>query len=381
MKTKIGMTFGLALMLAVGVLGTMLALGMFDAGSVKAAHGTKVAAADAGSTLGENVSSASWTATPNDPGAESKVELSFVTYTQLDALTDSIIIEFEDDYDVPSVIDPNTVTIKASRITNPGTDVTGNMVAYPLDVTVELVGTPADESLVTLSVPDMDPGTGSVGAGLQSIDAGATVTVTFKQTAGIKNPTEAKDKASAGYIFYVSTSDKTDQVTSGNYSIPRQVKVSATTGERGKTITVTGKGFENSTSATVWLDYNRDGTLDAGETTLATATVASDNTFEATFQMAKPPFVRSASSDTTDGTNYNAINAIDGEGNTICAWNGTACTTYKDSAVHAQTDIPLIGYEGKLSIPQQLRLSATRSPLLLKSSTQTPPSQLGPQLP
>jgi len=340
MKTKIGMTFGLALMLAFGVVATMLAIGSFSTGTVEAGHGT---VGTAGTVVNENVSSATWSATPNDPGAEAKVELVFTTYTQLDALTDTIIIEFEDDFDVPSVIDPSTVTIKASQITSPGTDVTGNQVAYPLDVTVELVGTPADESMITLTVPDMDPTTAS--PSLNSIVSGATVTVTFKQTAGIKNPTEAKDTTSDGFYFYVSTSDKTEQIKSAAYAIPRQVKASATTGERGKTITITGKGFENSTTATVWLDYDRDGVLDTTETTLTSATVESDNTFSATFEMAKPPFVRSSSSDTSDGTGYNAINAIDGEGNTI-----VPSSTAKGTSTHVVGDLPLIGYEGKLSV-------------------------------
>ena len=106
MKTKIGMTFGLALMLAFGVVATMLAIGSFSTGTVEAGHGT---VGTAGTTTDENVSSATWSATPSDPGAEAKVELVFTTYTQLDALTDTIIIEFEDDFDVPSVIDPSTV--------------------------------------------------------------------------------------------------------------------------------------------------------------------------------------------------------------------------------------------------------------------------------
>jgi len=345
MKTKIGMTFGLALMLAFGVVATMLAIGSFSTGTVEAGHlddGTS-GWGDAGTTTGENVTSATWTATPNDPGAESKIELVFTTYSQLDALTDTIIIEFDDDFGVPTVIDPSTVTIQSDFIENPGTDVTGNAVAYPLDVTTELVGTPADETLVTLTVPDMDPTTSS--PSLNHITSGSQVTVTFKQTAGITNPTEAKDTTSTGFKFYVSTSDKPEQVQSAAYAIPRQVKASATTGERGKSITITGKGFENGTTATVWLDYNRDGAIDSGETTLTSATVESDNTFSAAFEMAKPPFVRSSSSKTDDGTNYNAINAIDGEGNTIVAGS-----TAKGTSTHVVGDLPLIGYEGRLSV-------------------------------
>ena len=72
MKTKIGMTFGLALMLAFGVVATMLAIGTFSTGTVEAGHGT---VGTAGTVIGTNVSSATWTATPNDPGAESRSRL------------------------------------------------------------------------------------------------------------------------------------------------------------------------------------------------------------------------------------------------------------------------------------------------------------------
>jgi hypothetical protein len=151
MKTKIGMSFGLALMLAVGVFATMLALGVFTSGSVEAKHIT-TGANDVTASETDDVGAK---AEPNDPGAPTKMTFTFVTNTQLDALTDTIIIEFEDDVSVPAVIDPSTVTITASQITNPGDGVTGSVVANPLDVTVELVGTPKDETMVTLTIPDM----------------------------------------------------------------------------------------------------------------------------------------------------------------------------------------------------------------------------------
>jgi len=365
MKTKIGMTFGLALMLAFGVVATMLAIGSFSTSPVQADHTTD---ATAGTVLGDvNVGGWSdgtttstiptWTAVPNDPGAESKIEVKFTTYTQLDALTDQIIIEFPDDFDVPTVIDPSTVTIKASKITSPGTDVTGNQVNNPLDVTVELVGTPADESMITMTVPDMEPSTQS--AALNHIDMGALVTVTFKQNSGIKNPTEAVDDSGAGWFVWASTSDAaaSDQVKSTAHSIPRQVKLSATTGERGRSITVTGKGFENGTTATIWLDYDRDGVIDLTATSpalvepiLGSADVASDNTFSGTFTMAKPPFVTGSGVDTNDGTNYNAINAMDGEGNTIIPSSTYKAGTHLVKTQHATTDLPLLGYEGKMTV-------------------------------
>ena len=324
MKTKIGMSFGLALMLAVGVFATMLALGIFTSSPVEA---TPI-------TAGHTVAGVSAAASPNDPGAATTMTIKFITPTRLDALTDTIMIEFDDDVTVPTVIDKSTVTITASAITNPGTGVTGSVVNNPLDVTVQLVGTPKDEPMLTLGVPDMDGSDAS--PSVNSISAGATVTIIFRQTSGLLNPTESKD-GDGRFKVLVSTSESTDQ-TEIYYHIPRQILLSAATGERGKTITVTGKGFENGTTATVWRDANADGTRDDTETTLTSALVGSDNTFTATFVMSKPPFVGGYGS-VVDSTR-NAINAIDGEVNTI----------FPPHTNYAEADIPVLGYQGKLSV-------------------------------
>ena len=322
MKTKIGMSFGLALMLAVGVFATMLALGIFTSSPVEATH----------ITAGTSVTGVSAAASPNDPGAVTKMTIIFTTPTQLDALTDSIMIEFDDDVTVPTVIDKSTVTITASAITNPGTGVTGSVVNNPLDVTVQLVGTPKDEPMITLGVPDMDGSDAS--PSVNSISAGATVTIIFRQTSGLLNPTESKD-GDGSFNVDVSTSDSTDQF-SIDYHIPRQILLSAASGERGKTITITGRGFENGTTATVWRDANADGTRDDTETTLTSASVGNDNIFTATFVMNKPPFVGGKGS----ALDSNAINAIDGEGNTI----------FPGHSHYTKADIPVLDYQGKLSV-------------------------------
>ena len=88
MKTKIGISIGIAWMLALGVFSTMLALGMFTSAPVEAKH----------ITLGSNdVTNTTAAALPNDPGAATKMTFTFVTNTQLDALTDTIMVEFDDD--------------------------------------------------------------------------------------------------------------------------------------------------------------------------------------------------------------------------------------------------------------------------------------------
>ncbi len=325
MKTKIGISIGIAWMLALGVFSTMLALGMFTSAPVEAKH----------ITLGSNdVTNTTAAALPNDPGAATKMTFTFVTNTQLDALTDTIMVEFDDDVTVPTLLDKSTITITASAITNPGAGVTGSVVNNPLDVTVELVGTPKDEPLVHLTVPDMDPT--AVSPALNSIQSGATVTVIFTQASGILNPTESKD-GNSSFSVWLSTSDATKQVRA-TYHIPRQVLLSAGSGELGKTITVTGKGFENGTTATVWRDANADGTRDDTETTLTSALVGSDNIFTATFIMSKPPFV--SGKGVVASSTRNAINAIDGEDNTINPFDSN----------YSESDIPVLDYQGLLVV-------------------------------
>ena len=157
MKTRIATTFGLALIMFLGVIGTMVVLGQLNPKSVLAEHagGTHVVTAG---TITANAS-------PNDPGAVAKWTITFSNPNDLTANLDSIVIEFEDDVSVPTVISPADVTIAASRLINIiGTAaVTGTVVANPLGVNVRMVAATAgnleNEPEVTLEIPDMEPST------------------------------------------------------------------------------------------------------------------------------------------------------------------------------------------------------------------------------
>jgi len=319
MKTRIAKSSGLALTLLVGIFATLLAMGVLDARSVWA-----------GPTSNTNLTSS---ADPNDPGAVAKWTITFDNPVTLNANTGEIIIEFEDDAQVPSVIDPKDVTITSERFSNlpgSGSPATGTVVANPLGVNVRLVskysgsseGTGVkDEPEVTLTVADMEPSTATTGSQgiLGPLLSGTVnkVTVVFRQTAGIKNPTEAKEgfTTSGGarqYTVQVATSTSTARVgtpSSQSAEIPRKLILSSDNGERGKTITVTGKGFQNGVTATVWRDTDGDGTRDTGEIDLANALVGGDDTFSASVKIANPPFTTTKSD--------NQINAIDGQKNTL----------------------------------------------------------------
>ena len=215
MNTRLATPFGLALIMVLGVLGAMVALGQLNPKTVLAGHDGSTAHEVNGATVTAN-------ATPNDPGAVAKWTVTFSNPNELTANLDSIVIEFEDDAKVPSVISPADITIAASRLIIVGsTDtVTGTVVANPLGVNVRFVAATAgnleNEPEVTLEIPDMEPSTSTAGAqGIAasfvdairtSSETGPTkVTVTFRQTAGIENPTESKAGAQAHDV--VTTGD------------------------------------------------------------------------------------------------------------------------------------------------------------------------------
>lgn len=330
MKTRIATSFGLALMLVMGVFATMLALGAFDARTVTADAGDSSTST---SVLNTSITAA---ADPTDPGAIAKWTVVFVNEERLAGGTGEIVIEFEDDVSVPVVIDPSDVTITTTRFSNSetgSTDVTGTLVANPQGVNVRLVGSPKDEAEVTLEVGDMEPST--VTEGFQGIEGSnthnasgtdTTVTVIFRQGAGVKNPTEAKpgfscsvsgDTPAECYQVKVATTNHATKATSTEANgalIPRTVDISANNGTRGASVTVIGKGFRNSTTATIWRDADQDGTRDSGEIDLTTAQVGSDDSFTVTVIIANPPFVAGRG---TAGSTRNAFNAIDGRSESL----------------------------------------------------------------
>ena len=230
---------------------------------------------------------------PIDTSAAAKVTVQFTTETMLIAGLDTITIEFEDDVKVPETLGETSISI-----------IGGSLVANPLDVTVSRIGTPADESVVTLTVADMDADVDSS----QDLPAG-TVTVIFRQSAGIKNPSEGgtnwnvKVETSKDSVGNRVTSPDGDD-TFGTVAV---VALSGKSGKRGSTVTANGSGFKDGTTATVWLESGTpDGTQGPGEPTLCTADVAKPaDTFTCTFTV--------SASFTREGKNY--ISARDGRNN------------------------------------------------------------------
>ena len=236
---------------------------------------------------------------PTGVSSPAKVTVSFNTETTLLQSVGTIIIEFEDDVTVPAVFDEDDITI-----------VSGTLSANPLDVTVERFGTPADESRVTLTVPDMNERDDTAEAERDIMPG--LVTVIFRQSAGIVNPTAAGD-----WDVWVSTSEDIQGTTDSNndFDTIRSLSLNKLKGKRGSTATATGSGFKDGTTATVWLEQEGDANVqESGEPTLCTAEVMKDDTFSCTF-------VISASFSRTDTNLVHARDGYDDVANEPSGWD------------------------------------------------------------
>ena len=356
MKTRIATSLGIAFVLVFGIVAVFATLSPQEA----------QAQTDADRVMDVKVE-----AIPNTPNTIAKWTVEFVNGDDIlegGTGTDTILIEFEDDVQFPGAISSSDVTITTTSVSNNKlASAPGLVVANPLGVDIIKVAEhdkdqgqktdrPADETLVTLEVPDMDPSDENFGS--QGIAAGATVTVVFRQTAGIKNPTESKadeiraarvltcmsdhdsdvdtphtlmisgcmgdwdndsdtdDTATipmlSGYKVQVRTSNSDFFVTAGsNYRavIARRLTLSDQDGPRGSTITVVGLGFRNSITATIWNDKNRNGVRDGGEIDLGSALITGSDDFTTTITINNPPFNYDLDS--------NGVNAVDGRNRTI----------------------------------------------------------------
>ena len=315
MAKKLGFKLSIPVMamVVIGVLAVMVSMSMF-AGQKTVANvapeldgvrdGGKALAAPSAVESMSASGTTSMVITPPEVGATAKLVITSGTGTQTIAEGSTITLSLEKVFGVPSTIATTDIVMTSSVLTNASG--AANVRVHPKNVTVEFTGAKLDNPLVHLEVPDMDPtvtGTGSnMFAGSQGIGASSTVVITIAQSAGITNPTESDSPTVAvtgtGYIAGTATAGTT---------LPRKLTTSTTSTSRGGSVTITGYGFKNGTTATVFIDADGDTALDSGEVQLAEAVVASDDTFAATFSLTVPPFSRSGGSST--------INAVDGKGN------------------------------------------------------------------
>ena len=368
MRTKIAASLGIALALVFGILGVMAFFGSIP---VQAHENAGIAEATDTDSLGNLVTDVKVEAVPNTLGSVAKWTVQFkngttdnIAHAHTDAENtahintdqddnilsgglsgDVIKVEFEDDVQFPGALSATNVTIMANMVSNynPQAGDPGTVWVNPLTVAItkvsEFDGTtqqtslPSDETLVTLKIPDMVDSHDH--PGIQGIAPGATVMVVFRQTGGIKNPTESKEdvvnpaeraaamdangdfdasllKPLSGFKVQVATSKNgffVPAAPANRAVIPRRIVISDQDGPRGSTITMVGIGFQDSATVTIWNDQNRNGLRDSGETDLGSTLVTGSDDFTATITINNPPF------DFDPATN--GINAVDGLNRTI----------------------------------------------------------------
>ena len=240
------------------------------------------------------------------PGVVSGYSFSFTTAKDLVANQDTITVHFDKDFKghgtslsrnhvtVSAYMQggdatiADTATIERTGAYNPGTDATLDRLgtAHPVSHANAHSGAtrkPLTNSNVLnnieylISVPDMN-GTED---GAPGIAEGSVVTLTISPAAGITNATAGGNPGPLG----VYTSEQ-PYLVYGTVRVTLGIALNDYDANRGKALTVLGRGFQDGTTATIYLD-NANGMRQE----LVGVPVASDDTFQAQFTVTVPPFV------------------------------------------------------------------------------------------
>jgi len=221
MNTKIGQSFGLALLMAIAVIGTMFALGMFSikpASAVMPATGISVVVTPANARdIGQYTILVTGASNTIDVGG-------------------TITVTFGSKFTVPSSIAASDVKLKTNVIS--GNSGTANQLVSSGGITIS-------GRAVTITVPDMDTASTTNGDNGISSGDGASFTVTFLQAAGIQNPNQSQDAngTGTGGLTVKTSADTTAVAAYTMTAITKKVTYSPTSGARGTVVTVSGRGF------------------------------------------------------------------------------------------------------------------------------------------
>ena len=242
------------------------------------------------------------------------------------AVGSSIVLYLEDDFQEPDSIPMTSVYLAAE---DPTTTATGNGSRVYVTSPVKLkTGAYFDEDkkdiAIRVLVPDMCTTDTSDCQGANGLDAGQKVTLVIESDSGIKNPSEAGTH-SVSFDLLGSTdpipsasnvrgrndalraADPSTELTLGTVA---KITLSDVDNSRGYEMTVTGSGFNNGTTAGVYV-YHTTGDMPSCEmiinsgTNVGDAVVSSDDKAEVTFEVTAPTFG-------PGNTNY--ICMVDGEG-------------------------------------------------------------------
>ena len=290
-----------------GIFIAMLALGVISPLGVQGADQSTDDNGQAVDFQSQMVSDFTADNTVKHPGAVSGFRFSFVIAEDLVANQDTITVHFDKDFKGHGTsLSRDHVTVFASHASDA---TTGDSVIIPqtgayypnTDATLDRLGiahpvhhanavpSPLSNSAVlnnveyTFYVPDMNGAKG----GAPGIAAGATVTLVISPAAGITNPTASGPARPLGVY-----TNKQPYLVYGRAPVPIVIALSDHAANRGRVITVSGRGFQNGATATIYLDNDCDIDIDMDHgTELVSVPVANDGTVQATFTVTVPPFV------------------------------------------------------------------------------------------
>ena len=255
-----------------------------------------------------------------DPGDNELYTLDFDINSDFNGGLYALTLKFEG-FGMPSSISTSSIAIEAqdSRETRAAN---GDITIQPADPPVLDEGdakytfNPAtvtvDGKEIIMTIPDVAPEDGIT---KKSFSMNSKFKVLIYQSAGITNPTEAntyggpKGTADEDREIFADFGDSgVAKVYFSEMMVPRIVEIDPEDGGLGETVTVTGKGFKDGTTLTVFLDRNRNGNLELGEDELCVAlNIGKDDIGTCEFEVTHPTFVGGPAE---DQTNY--INAVDG---------------------------------------------------------------------
>ncbi|MDA0262848.1 MAG: hypothetical protein O2803_01665, partial [Chloroflexi bacterium] len=358
MNTKIGKSFGLALLMAIGVVVTMLAMGMFSASGVSADH-------ESGHTLPGQVSEVTFTPGSLNVNAKTNWDVSFGVSSALVAGSGTITIAFPAGVVLPATIDKTRISV------GPGTD----LVPLTSDPTVT-------STTVTLTMPATDPGGGAAsGAAVSDI-----ITVSFSQLANLENPAKsgAAGSVSLGTAGKVQTSA---QATYANIDVAKSfattISNSVTSAAEGDTVVVTVGGFTPgltvslsggfvSGSAVVGSDRKAtiNGTMKGATGTVTATDTAGITAGPSASITIKPTLTATASGKAQDtitltGKNFTALSNVAGFssilfGGTALASSANAVTTALKTTSVAHVDKDADGILDDFSLKIKIPSGATK---------------------
>ena len=213
MNTQVGKTFGLALLVAVGILAVMFALGTFSA-----------------QKAGADVGSGTLTLTPAapEPGAPVTVKVGFTVATDVIGDYSTVTIS------MPGFVLPDEIDVKSVLVQSTVDD------GIPNNVEV-------DGSDIIVEINDLGGDGGTIALGAASI--------TLRRNAGITAPTAADT-----YTVQVTTDGQAAPIDAGTLTISESLATDPSAGGGGTEVTISGKALEDGTGSLYAAGATNNGT-------------------------------------------------------------------------------------------------------------------------